>query len=87
MQRKQQVGECCVCVILFAEVVVYVLHRACKGFEGGLQGKHPREIFFPREMCCIFASFFVALIFMSIVGRFFGTWFFLLMVFYLWLRN
>jgi hypothetical protein len=40
-----------------------------------------------RETCHIFASFFrVASIFMSIVGEFFGIWFFP-MVFYFWLRN
>jgi hypothetical protein len=33
--------------------------------------------FFPKEMCCLFCLIFcVASIFMSIVGRFFGTWFF-----------
>jgi hypothetical protein len=33
--------------------------------------------FFPQETCCIFSSFFVLpQFFMSIVGRFFDTWFF-----------
>jgi hypothetical protein len=57
MQRKQQVGECWVCVIFFARVVVSVLHSGAQGGLGG--GKRPREFFFPRETCVIFASFFV----------------------------
>jgi hypothetical protein len=82
MQRKQQVGECWVCVIFFARVVDYVLHRVCGGVArpplGGckgknlpraeVQGQRPREKKNPWEMCHIFAS-----IFMSVVGRFFGT--------------
>jgi hypothetical protein len=36
----------------------------------------PPRIFFPQEMCHIFPCFRVSLIFVSIVGRFFGTWFF-----------
>jgi hypothetical protein len=36
MQRKQQVGECWVCVIFFAQLdVVFALHQACKGVRGG----------------------------------------------------
>ena len=39
MQRKQQVGECWVCVIFFARVVVSErMHRARRGLEGGVQG-------------------------------------------------
>jgi hypothetical protein len=51
------------------------------------EGAGMQDVFFPRETCHIFALFFcVASIFMSIVGQFFGTWFFL-MVFYFQLRN
>jgi hypothetical protein len=36
MQRKQQVGECWVCVIFFARVVVYeCMRRARRGVRGG----------------------------------------------------
>jgi hypothetical protein len=35
MQRKQQVGECWVCVIFFARVVVFAL---CTGHAGGFEG-------------------------------------------------
>jgi hypothetical protein len=69
MQRKQQVGECWVCVIFFARLALVsaTLRQGCiGGFEGGHIGGfcrgfrgNPREIFFPREMCHIFASFFV----------------------------
>jgi hypothetical protein len=39
VQRKQQVGECWVCVIFFARVVVSKrLCRACRGLEGGCRG-------------------------------------------------
>jgi hypothetical protein len=61
MQRKQQVGECWVCVIFFARVVV---SDHCSGFGGLGQGQHPQEKKLCLEkMCHIFRWFF-------------GTWFF-----------
>jgi hypothetical protein len=44
MQRKQQVGECWVCVIFFVRVVVSILHQACRGENApraGVRGKRP----------------------------------------------
>jgi hypothetical protein len=36
MQRKQQVGECWVCVIFFSQLdLVSVLRRVCRGVTGG----------------------------------------------------
>jgi hypothetical protein len=50
-------------------------------------GMLPHNICFPRETChIVFLIFRVALIFMSIIGRFFEKWF-LPMVFYFQLRN
>jgi hypothetical protein len=50
MQRKQQVGECWVCVILFARVVVSeCMCRATGGLEGG--------------MCHVFRWFFWHMVF------------------------
>jgi hypothetical protein len=53
VQRKQQVGECWVCVIFFARVVVFeCLRRACRGVrggvggQGGVRGQCPRKNFF-----------------------------------------
>jgi hypothetical protein len=49
MQRKQQVGECWVCVIFFARVVVFVLGDQ-GGLPplggGGLGASAPEKIFF-----------------------------------------
>jgi hypothetical protein len=63
MQRKKQVGECWVCVIFFARVVVLCIgggNPRC----GGLGATPIFENFFlPRETCHIFRWFF-------------GTWFF-----------
>jgi hypothetical protein len=56
MQRKQQVGECWVCVILFAVP--------------------SRKIFFLGKHVSFCLIFCVSSIFMSIVGRFIGTWVF-----------
>jgi hypothetical protein len=45
VQRKQQVGECWVCVIFFARVVVFErLRRVRKGVRGG--GGAPDFFFF-----------------------------------------
>jgi hypothetical protein len=57
MQRKQQVGECWVCVIFFARLALVsaTLHR------GGFRGSAPeKKKIFPRETCHIFASFFMS---------------------------
>jgi hypothetical protein len=69
-----------------------VLH--CVGGAGGkypplagVQGQRPREIFFPREMCHIFASFFVLPRFSCPLLGGFSAHGFLPMVFYFWLRN
>jgi hypothetical protein len=67
------------CYILCTSSSVYVALGMQGGLRGskGFRGNAPREFFFPQETCHIFASFFcVASIFVSIVGRFFGTWFF-----------
>jgi hypothetical protein len=53
---------------------------------GGLGAVPPRIFFASRNVSHFCLVFHVASIFMSIVGRFFGTWF-LSMVFYFWLRN
>jgi hypothetical protein len=54
MQRKQQVGECWVCVIFFARVVV-----VCNPLRsGGFGGNTPEFCFLPRETCHIFRWFF-----------------------------
>jgi hypothetical protein len=58
MQRKQQVGECWVCVIFFARVVVFVLCQACIGGSGA---SAPENFFFlgkcvtflPHFSCCL----------------------------------
>jgi hypothetical protein len=58
MQRKQQLGECWVCVIFFAWLAIV-------------------SPFLPQDMCrlsCLVLC--VASICVSIVGRFFGTLFF-----------
>jgi hypothetical protein len=71
MQRKQQVGECWVCVIFFARLaLVFATLRRVQGDYrgaisplrdcGGLGAAPPRKIFFPRETCHIFASFFMS---------------------------
>jgi hypothetical protein len=77
MQRKQQVGECWVCVILFARVVVSErMRQVHKGGVGGRsppcggQGAVPLEIFFSASRKRV-----------MYLGGFFGTWF-LPMVFY-----
>jgi hypothetical protein len=97
MQREQQVGECWVCVILFArlDLVFATLRQAHRGFEGGPlappfggSGVAPSiNIFFSLgNVSHFFLVFCVASIFMSMVGRLFGTWL-LLVVFYFRLRN
>jgi hypothetical protein len=48
---------------------VYALHR-------GVQGQRPREFFCLEKHVTFFLVFCVASIFMSVVGWFFGTWFF-----------
>jgi hypothetical protein len=79
MQRKQQVGECWVCVIFFARVVVSAL---CRVRRGGFE-----EIVLPRETCHIFASFFVFPQFLCPLLGGFSAHGFLPMVFYFQLRN
>jgi hypothetical protein len=89
VQRKQQVGECWVCVIFFAQVVVSErLHRARRGVRGGSAGggveppmhsggSAPKFIFFRAD---IFPRniFFPDDIFPGPhdIRWFFGTWFF-----------
>jgi hypothetical protein len=49
VQRKQQVGECWVCVIFFARVVASEhLHRVHRGVRGGCRGAEPPNFFFFR---------------------------------------
>jgi hypothetical protein len=90
MQRKQQVGECWVCVIFFARVVVSeCMCRAHRGVRGGgipgppSGGRDPRaEIRWQRpqkKKFCLGKR-------VMYLGGFFGTWF-LPMVFYFRLRN
>jgi hypothetical protein len=42
MQRKQQVGECWVCVIFFARVVVFAF---ALGTQGGFEKSAPEKFF------------------------------------------
>ena len=74
MQRKQQVGECWVCVIFFARVVVS--ERLCRA-RRGFGGSAPRMFFLGRH---IFAgpTYFRDDIFSGPrdIRWFFGTWFF-----------
>jgi hypothetical protein len=79
MQRKQQVGECWVCVIFFARVVVSVHCTGCGGVEGvaphiGGSGQHPQKKIFCLGKCVTYLGGF------SAHG-------FLPMVFYFRLRN
>jgi hypothetical protein len=50
MQRKKQVGECWVCVIFFARVVVFTLHR-------GFRGSSPENCFSSRNMLHFLGGF------------------------------
>jgi hypothetical protein len=63
MQRKQQVGECWVCVILFAQVVVSVFHQVRGGGGGGIppcrDSGENAQIFFPRFKCVTFLGGFL----------------------------
>jgi hypothetical protein len=71
------------CYILCTSSSVYI----ASGAEEGLRGAKSPEIFFALGSVLHFCLVFrVASIFVSIVGRFFGTWF-LTMVFYFQLRN
>jgi hypothetical protein len=65
------------CYILCMTRSSSMLHRASGGFEGKK---------FASGNMSHFPHFYVTSIFMSIVGRFFSTWF-LPMVFYFLLRN
>jgi hypothetical protein len=70
MQRKQQVGECWVCVIFFANLI-HVLYIDMGGGAPirGFGGKEPpkKKKFFLVFFFCIFFAFFF--------WWFFGTWF------------
>jgi hypothetical protein len=61
MQRKKQVGECQVCFIFFARVIVF---------------SSLKDFFSLGNVLHFFLVFCIASIFVSIVGQFFGTWFF-----------
>jgi hypothetical protein len=75
VQRKQQVGECWVCVIFFAQVVVFErLHRAHRGVRGGEpRGVEPPKFFFALGRHIIEMTYFRD---HMIFRWFFGTWFF-----------
>ena len=76
MQRKQQVGECWVCVIFFARVVVSeCLHRTRKGVRGG--GAAPPKLFFSGRHIFARPTYFRDDIFLGPhdIRWFFGTWF------------
>jgi hypothetical protein len=75
VQRKQQVGECWVCVIFFAQVVVSEhLRRVHKGVRGGVQGQRPRIFFFgPTYFRQFRADIFLG---PRDIRWLFGTWFF-----------
>jgi hypothetical protein len=93
MQRKQQVGECWVCVIFFARVVVSErMRRAHRGVRGGVQGGGAPRAGGPgaappekKKFCLGKRDTYLGKRVMYL-GGFFGTWF-LPMVFYFRLRN
>jgi hypothetical protein len=81
------------CLILGMLGMCYILcmtsfsvNYVAQGGRRGLRALPSRNVFFLRKHVKFCLIFFVALIFMSIVGQFFGTWF-MPMVFYFWLRN
>jgi hypothetical protein len=84
VQRKQQVGECWVCVIFFAQIVVSKrLHRVRKGVRGGRSPRKKKiwaDIFSSVSGRHIFAgpTYFRDDIFPGPhdIRWFFGTWFF-----------
>jgi hypothetical protein len=89
VQIKQQVGECWVCVIFFARVVVSErLRRVRRGVRGGvqgggaprvgIQGQCPRFFFFSGRHISAGLTYFQDDIFPGPldIRWFFGTWFF-----------
>jgi hypothetical protein len=94
MQRKQQVGECLVCVKFFARLALMsaMLHWVRRGgatrpplheLQGGdspptwgFGGSAPQKKKTLGNVSLFFLDFHVTSIFVSIIGKLFGIWFF-----------